>query len=182
MPSAPKAQLHCRIDPDLKDWLGEYALAAGREIGEIVEDLLDECRQKAGGKSPRMEEKLEKQLNQVDEELSGLENEKNKGYMRLRRIAFDLAKAYPNLERNFNKIRLKALQDFKVSKPAWAREEHVENESDVIAACRIAGRLIGLRAKKKDLETQLREIYGMEEEAPATQRPSEISTQAIADR
>lgn len=156
--------MHCRITRDLKDWVTEYTTGAGKEIGELVQGVLEEYRQKATGKSPSLEEKLERRLAKVDEELGELEDEKNRANMRSRTVANILGyRVYADLRQNFPKVRLRALQDFRQSKPAWAKQFQVKSEAEIIAACRMGAKLLELRAERNDLEARLGTLYGMQE-------------------
>jgi hypothetical protein len=160
----------------LKEWLSEHCETEGKEIGHVITDLLEEQRQKAGGNPLSLEKKLERQLLHVDEELEELEDESNKRLYRLRVIARKLSEAYPEMNGDFIRIRLKALEDFRRSQKGvragsgpdektWMRR--VQSQSEIIASCRLAASLTELRNRRSDLQSKLRACYGMSAEASA---------------
>ena len=176
-----QGQLHCRIDPDLLQWVRDCARSQGRQISEIVEDVLTEYRSKTDATPESKALRLERDFNRVDKELSELEDEENKKYVRWRKIAFALVNAYPEFEQDFKRIRFRALDDLERNHASWIKDLEVKDKirdlrsTDITESCRFAGRLVELRKAHKDLENQLRASCGMSEaRTPTGPESSEI--------
>jgi hypothetical protein len=166
-----KAQLHVRIHPETKHWLNIYAGTEGIEIGELIEQLLEERRLKVEGGDDDSAETLEKRLSRVNESYCKLVTSETQ---RLRRIGGKLAfHDYPELKSEMKKIQILALDEYSSRKQEWddfAKKQEAEglrvgsvSRLDIIKATELCARIKQLKDEQAALQSKLRSRYGLPE-------------------
>jgi len=179
-----QSRINYRIDADLKERLRNYAESQGRAINEVLDEFVREHLDASEGSSETDRKRLERELEKVDRDLAKMEDPRNETYERLSGIGGILLKAYPELQADFMKIRLRAVSDFqRLGQVPW-RPPYVPpkgdkvDEWDLVTACRFCKELLHLREVKRLLERKLSSIYGMEiDEASVVSTPAIVSSQ-----
>jgi len=165
MSDSSQSRINYRIPTDLKQRLLDFAEAQGRQVNDVLNELVRKLLETDDKQDPSEVEArhLEEQLRETENRIVKLADIKNlaglNGDAAYYFAAFLEDAPYVGLKGDWHAIRFKALEDFRSGSAEWVKKWNIQSESQLIEVCRIASDLKELRAKHEELKRHLNVIY-----------------------
>jgi hypothetical protein len=161
-----RSRIEYKTSEERRTWLREYAQSQHKRVNEILDSWVDEHRDSEQPDNPTEAEakRLEKALSEWENKYEKLNNQKGVGGLNdddaFYFADFLSSEAYKDLNGDWQKIRLRFLEDFNSDpRPGWMRQWGITEESQIIDVCRQASDLHEAKVKRDELRLQLNTLY-----------------------
>jgi hypothetical protein len=161
-----RTRVEFRTDAETRQRLTEYIDQSHRKLSDVATEAMREYLDSKQPANPAEAtvKRLEKELEDCGAKFEKLQKLKGVGGLN-EDDAFYLAdflssEAYKDLNEDWQKIRLRFLEDFNSDpRPGWIRQWGITEESQIIDVCRLAFDLREARVKRDELRQRLNTLY-----------------------
>jgi hypothetical protein len=161
-----RTRVEFRTDAETRQRLTEYIDQSHRKLSDVATEAMRAYLDSKQPDNPAEAEakRLERTLSEWENKYEKLNNQKGVGGLN-DDGAFYLAdflssEAYKDLNGDWQKIRLRFLEDFNSDpRPGWMRQWGITEESQIIDVCRLASDLHEAKVKRDELRQRLNTLY-----------------------